>query len=380
VIAALPDIPSTMDSVTRIITSPRVCGLNGDVRSRVQRASTGGGQRFSSMVDGGANICLTGTLSLLVDTFSISPMPISVAVEGVGASIADCCTKRGLLPLQLTDGGIYFQPCYYCENAVETIISPQAILDASDTFVEWSQTGYKDDSPGTLRFYSASGLASMTLNLTKRDGLYYTQTDVYTVDRDPLCRVAPAAHRLATPPPPKHRATHHQYTPVSKAAHTEAELWMLRLGSPGEDQLTMLPGKVTGIPSEFHYHPFRFLDFKEQARIRKQAAQRTAVRTGEARRRFYMDYGFMRASSLDYRKPNPKTDRVVQSWDGYSSYLLIVDEASRFMWVFLTKSKEPPLDIINSFLRKFGHDDGGSIRSDQGGELAKSPALADMIL
>ena len=50
------------------------------------------------------------------------------------------------------------------------------------------------------------------------------------------------------------------------------------------------------------------------------------------------------------------------------------------MWVFLTKSKEPPVDIINSFLRKFGHDNGGSIRSDQGGELAKSPALADMVL
>jgi hypothetical protein len=38
------------------------------------------------------------------------------------------------------------------------------------------------------------------------------------------------------------------------------------------------------------------------------------------------------------------------------------------------------VDIINSFLRKFGHDNGGSIRSDQGGELAKSPALADMVL
>ena len=351
-----------MDSVTRVITTPRVCGLNGDARSRVQRASAVGDQRFSSMVDGGANICLTGTLSLLVDTIPISPMPISVAVEGTGTSTADCCTKRGLLPLQMIDGGTYFQPCYYCENAVETIISPQAIVDASDTFVEWSQTGYKDDSPGTLRFYSASGLGGMTLILTKRGGLYYTQTDVYTVDKNPLCRVAPAVHRLAAPPPPKHRATHHRYTPVSKAAHTEAELWMLRLGSPGEDQLNMLPGNVTGIPSEFHYHPFRFLDFKEQARIRKQAAQRTAVRTGEARRRFYMDYGFMRASSSDYRKPNLKTDRVVQSWDGYSSYLLIVDEASRFMWVFLTKSKEPPLDIINSFLRKFGHDNGGSIR------------------
>ena len=103
---------------------------------------------------------------------------------------------------------------------METIISPQAILDASDTFVEWSQTGYKDDSPGTLRFYSDSGLASMTLSLTKQDGLYYTHTGVFTVDRDPLCRVALKANRLATPSPLKTRATHHQYTPVSKAAHT----------------------------------------------------------------------------------------------------------------------------------------------------------------
>jgi hypothetical protein len=135
----------------------------------VRALHPGTGHRFSSMVDGGANICLTGTLSLLVEIVSIPPMPISVAVEGAGASIANCCTKRGLLPLQLEDGGVYFQPCYYCENAVKTIISPQDILNASDTFVEWSQTGYKDNSPGTLWFYSDSGLASMTLTLTKRD-------------------------------------------------------------------------------------------------------------------------------------------------------------------------------------------------------------------
>ena len=30
VIDMLPDLPSTMDSVTRVITTPRVCGLNGD--------------------------------------------------------------------------------------------------------------------------------------------------------------------------------------------------------------------------------------------------------------------------------------------------------------------------------------------------------------
>jgi hypothetical protein len=155
---------------------------------------------------------------------------------------------------------------------------------------------------------------------------------------------------------------------------------MVRLGSPGEDQLDILPGNVTGIPSKFQCHPFWFIDFKQQAQIWKQAAKRTAARTSEVGKQYYMDFGFMRASCSDYRKPNPKTDRVVQSWDGYSSYLLIVDEASCFMWVVLTKSKDPPLDIIDSFLKKFGHHDGGSICSDQGGELAKSSTLANMVL
>ena len=30
VLAELPDIPSTMDSVTTVVSSPWVCGLNGD--------------------------------------------------------------------------------------------------------------------------------------------------------------------------------------------------------------------------------------------------------------------------------------------------------------------------------------------------------------
>jgi hypothetical protein len=57
-----------------------------------------------------------------------------------------------------------------------------------------------------------------------------------------------------------------------------------------------------------------------------------------------------------------------------------VDEASRYIWVYLTKSKEPPLHIIDTFLDRFGHRNGGSIRSDQGGELARSFAYSDLIL
>ena len=74
-----------------------------------------------------------------------------------------------------------------------------------------------------------------------------------------------------------------------------------------------------------------------------------------------MDYGFMRASAADYSRPHKGTDRVVRSYDGYSSYLLIIDEASRYVWVFLTASKDPPIDLIKEFLHQHGHEDGGSI-------------------
>ena len=91
-----------------------------------------------------------------------------------------------------------------------------------------------------------------------------------------------------------------------------------------------------------------------------------------------MDFGFMQASSLDYTKPNKTLDRVVDSWDG--SYLPIVDEASRYIWVFLTQSKEPLLDITDTFLDRFGHRNCSSIRSDQGGELARLFAYSDLLL
>ena len=37
---------------------------------------------------------------------------------------------------------------------------------------------------------------------------------------------------------------------------------------------------------------------------------------------------------------------------------------SQYIWVFLTKTKEPPLDIIDTFLDRCGHEHGGSISTD----------------
>jgi len=60
---------------------------------------------------------------------------------------------------------------------------------------------------------------------------------------------------------------------------------------------------------------------------------------------------------------------------------LIVDEAARYVWVFLTASKDPPLDIVRAFvLHLHGHEEGGSIRTDQDGELARSLEFQDLVL
>ncbi len=113
-----------------------------------------------SLMDCGTNICITGLLGLLVDVVSIPPLPISVATAVGSFSLDDCCTKRGLIPLTLSDGSVYYQPYYYCncKNATEIIISPEAILAASNTLVHWTQEGHKGDAPGSIWFTSDIGL------------------------------------------------------------------------------------------------------------------------------------------------------------------------------------------------------------------------------
>ena len=84
-----------------------------------------------------------------------------------------------------------------------------------------------------------------------------------------------------------------------------------------------------------------------------------------------MDFAFMQSSAEDYRRPNKDTDRIITLYDGYSLHLVIVDGASRRVWVFLTKTKDPPIDILRAFMTRFASNTG-LVRTDQGGELARS--------
>jgi hypothetical protein len=181
-----------------------------------------------------------GDFNLLVDVVTIPPLPISVALHG-DITLDDCCMARGLLPIQLDDGSVYWQICYYSRNAVETIILPQAIVNLSDVFQSWHQSGYRNGNgtPGSIRFDSHDGFISMTMTLARKDGLYYCPTDIYTVHDAPAIWCSLTVHRIATLvdsatsiASPSHRVRS-QFVPTTKVKKMESEVWLLRLGSPG---------------------------------------------------------------------------------------------------------------------------------------------------
>jgi hypothetical protein len=118
---------------------------------------------------------------------------------------------------------------------------------------------------------------------------------------------------------------------------------------------------------------------KEQAYICKQAARQTAECIPTCGAEFFIKFAFMHSSTEDYKWPNKSTDQIVTSSNGYSAHLIIIDSVSQWVWAFLTKSKEPPINILRAFMSKFGIGDG-VIRTHQGGKLARSNSFCKVML
>jgi hypothetical protein len=92
-----------MDSITLIMGSPCVFSLRNDSSSYVHIRKTS-----ATLIDGGANICLTRDLNLLVDIVEIPLLPILVAVHGNVSTLDDSCIHWGYLPLTLLDGSTHW--------------------------------------------------------------------------------------------------------------------------------------------------------------------------------------------------------------------------------------------------------------------------------
>jgi hypothetical protein len=93
----------------------------------------------------------------------------------------------------------------------------------------------------------------------------------------------------------------------------------------------------------------------------------------------HMDFSFLQGSAFAAKT---KDGQLITSIDGFRSYLIIVDRATRYKWVFLTTTRNPPLKEITSVISKYKHLTKSlhcTVRTDQGGELGKSNAFRELI-
>jgi hypothetical protein len=81
-IAELPPLPLLTDSVTHVVCSPRVDGLNGNSRSSIKLHT-------NQMIYGGSNVCVTGDHGSLLNIVDIKPITILVTLEGSSTSYDD---------------------------------------------------------------------------------------------------------------------------------------------------------------------------------------------------------------------------------------------------------------------------------------------------
>ncbi len=320
--------------------------------------------------DSGANRSITNNKRILIHYRPIKDYPIN-GVGNDGPAVT--CTGYGYIPWQAGDGERILVRCYYSEQASGTIISPtDIVLQHSDRYTGWTMDTDMPSSTGTLQFKGKDGVSHTVFESYMENGLWFHYLNsIPTLDKHGIANSINAVVKK-----------------LSSGA--EYELWHHRLGHPGSKVMSVIHNHVKGIP-QLKRHPFYSCSscmagkFKKPhfGQKRRFASPSTpdippqelditshdpSIKVGQ---HLHMDFGFVRGSDWSQKDNDGK---LVTSIDKYRSYLLVIDRASRHIWVFLTKTKHPPIDQVRGLLSKFQKDlpADASITTDQGKELGAS--------
>ena len=306
-------------------------------------------------LDSGANRSITPHRGLLHNISTCSP----IIMDGVGGDIK--ATEYGYLKLTCQDGTYIWAKTYFCNNAPETIVSPTDItLSTQNHFTAWEQYSDTVTGNGRITFYTRSGLGQAEMSLVMINGLWYSTQTI-----DDL-----------------HDWTNQIVKPIIRniTQRAEYELWHQRLCHAGQKALSNIHKCADGIPDlNPAKHPFHKCEACMKGKVTAAPKHKhTTISTTQRGQLFHMDFGFVRGSA--FKQQNEK-GKIITSRDGYNSYLIIVDAHTRYTWIFLSASKEPPLQIVSQFLQQYGIKEGTfrQVRCDQGGELARSAKFRTVI-
>ena len=322
--------------------------------------------------DSGANRSVTNLISLLHNFKEIDPYPIG----GVNSETpAIYCTGLGYLKWYSEDKQLIQVPCYYCAEASGTIISPTDIVYTHlDNFTGWQMTTNIDTKTGTFILIARDGINHIKYPTFMRNNLWYHYL------------FQPTTSPTSIPEQPQSIIRSMNYSAIF-------ELWHLRLGHPGRKITQKFFEHTIGVPL---LKPNKFYNcaacmsckFRNRhiPRLNKSADQPSNDKIYQLTetspklpnfptnvgQHLHMDYGFVRGSDWSSTTNDGK---LVTSIDKYRAYLLVIDKTSRYIWIYLTKDKSPPIKQVEGLLTHFQRYQFATIMTDQGGELAKSNAF-----
>ena len=232
----------------------------------------------------------------------------------------------------------------------------------------WSVHRNTSTNPGRLIITSADSDYTIDIPLILGNGLYYCNFDDFMATQ--FNSIHPQLHLLNKHPLDPTQKWHQAPSapkPMTRAKQIEAELWSACLGFPAEWQLDIITQHMDGLPVKLDLHPFTLNLDKADAGVSKWPVGKHPLPVREQ--------GFMCASAFDYTHPDLENDHFITSYNGFNLYLAIVDELSKYVWVLLSRSKEPPTAIVSAFLARFGHSASCQHRTDQGGKISCSEAF-----
>jgi deoxyuridine 5'-triphosphate nucleotidohydrolase len=327
--------------------------------------------------DSGANAIVTNDITLLKNVKMIDNYPMNGCNKNDPAAIV--CTALGMMPMQTTTGEILWVKTYYSAELDGTLISPTTLVrQHSDRFSGWMQYSDLDCDTGKIVLIGKGAQADVKFKIISQNDLWY---------HDPKCigpipsDVKPRINRLTSA--------------------AQYELWHQRTAHAGASTLESLHLHAKGVPkvrgNAFFRCPScmagklctkRAIGKKEKKTRIKNAKNEMTQKLDDIvddihmpdaapGQHFHMDFGFVRGSEYRMKTEDGKT---VTSRDGKNSYLLIIDRSSRYIWVFLSDTKKPPIEVTKLLLNKFKSSNPiRTVRVDQGGELGKSDAFKTMI-
>ena len=334
-----------------------------------------------SQSDSGANTIVTDDLTKFVKYWDIEDYNMSGCNKDDPAALT--CTKAGFIPVKGDQGQEMLIKGYYSPQVAGTIISPTEIVaQHEDKYAGWVQYADCANKKGYIKLIGHNGYSNFQMETVMKNKLWY--------------------HKYSPP------QTHDDIPIINRLSSAALyELWHQRTAHAGKTCLTNLHKHVKGVPklhgNEFYRCPScmsgklatkraigkeRKSTRKKKRKSKEDATTDIAAETiedyldgeikeGQPGQHFHMDFGFVRGS--EYRKSN-KDGKTVTSIDGKNSYLIIIDRCTRYVWIFCSASKTPPIEAARMILEKFkSTNTHRTVRVDQGGELGRSTKFQNMI-